>query len=480
MAKLVAIGDSITQGFQSGAIKKTDLSYPVMIARSLGLSIPTDFPLPSFPESGLPLNLEELLIFMQDSLGREIDTGEWFFRFPFLLSRFMDQVEDLYERGTGKYDQPSAFRGTYHNLAVWGFRVFDSFTVDSEYCQQQIKKSEGRIEDDFLGLPSAPMYRTAYKVLNPANKKKRANWTQMRNLEEINDKEGVENLIIWFGANDCLGTVVNLKLKQMPEDFSGDDPEERRQFNLTHPKIFAQDFERLIKEVKKAISENTRVFVGNVPYVTIPPITKGIGELAANSKYFDKYGRFFADEDNFNPFFNSYLKGEEVKHIDETIDTFNEIIKQQVSEAGQNWHLVDLSSILNSLAVKRNHLLNSPEEPLKQYYASLGINDHPLLRLDPIPSVLKLDSRDHKRIGGGLFSLDFVHPTTISYGIVAEAFLREMKKVGVPNADPLHLNWNEIILQDSLIQAPPVLWDDIVSAAERNVTLWDLIFRIFN
>jgi hypothetical protein len=28
MAKLVAIGDSLTQGFQSGAILRTDLAYP--------------------------------------------------------------------------------------------------------------------------------------------------------------------------------------------------------------------------------------------------------------------------------------------------------------------------------------------------------------------------------------------------------------------------------------------------------------------
>ncbi|MGK7877493.1 MAG: hypothetical protein AB4426_30585 [Xenococcaceae cyanobacterium] len=33
--KLVAIGDSLTQGFQSGSISKTDLSYPAMIARCL-------------------------------------------------------------------------------------------------------------------------------------------------------------------------------------------------------------------------------------------------------------------------------------------------------------------------------------------------------------------------------------------------------------------------------------------------------------
>ena len=34
--RLVTIGDSLTQGFQSGAIFNTKLSYPMMIAREMG------------------------------------------------------------------------------------------------------------------------------------------------------------------------------------------------------------------------------------------------------------------------------------------------------------------------------------------------------------------------------------------------------------------------------------------------------------
>lgn len=43
--RLVTLGDSITQGFQSGAIFNTQLSYPVIIAKELGwgnfVSLPT-------------------------------------------------------------------------------------------------------------------------------------------------------------------------------------------------------------------------------------------------------------------------------------------------------------------------------------------------------------------------------------------------------------------------------------------------------
>ena len=477
MARLVAIGDSLSQGFQSGAILKTEWSFPALIARALGLSLPSGFRIPSFPGNGLPLNMESLLHEIEPHLGNDISTGEWFFRFPTLLNQFIDDIEELYERGRGS--RKSNFSGQYHNLSVWGFRVADSYTIDSEYSKRLIEQDEGRIEDDFLGLPSGPMYRTAMKVLNPGQLTRKNKWTQIDNLSAINQEEGVENLILWLGANDCLGTVFSLKIEQMPSDFSSNDPEERRQYNLTHPDIFKRDFQTLVERIEASISRETRVFVATVPHVTIPPITSGIGQLPVGSKYFSFYGRFFANSENFNSLFNAHLTGKEAELIDGIIDKFNEIIRQQV-ENKANWHIVDIGAMLDSLAVRRSGLTTSPDEPLKAYFRSLGIIEHPLLRLEPIPNILRLDTRDRTRLSGGLFSLDCVHPTTIGYGLVADFVLRKMQEVGVPGANPNHLNWLEIIANDSLLQAPPVLWDDIIAAAERNSTLWDIIFRVLN
>jgi hypothetical protein len=58
--RLVTIGDSLTHGFQSGAVFNTDLSYPAIIAYELGWF--DQFRQPSYPGfGGLPLNLEFLL-----------------------------------------------------------------------------------------------------------------------------------------------------------------------------------------------------------------------------------------------------------------------------------------------------------------------------------------------------------------------------------------------------------------------------------
>ena len=83
-----------------------------------------------------------------------------------------------------------------------------------------------------------------------------------------------------------------------------------------------------------------------------------------------------------------------------------------------------------------------------------------------------------RRRTGGLMSLDGVHPTTVGYGIVAELFLAAMQEAGIAQADPSRLDWASVIAQDSLLQAPPTTWDDVVEAAQNNATLWDLAFRV--
>src|SRR5436309_6513161 len=57
--RLVAIGDSLSQGFQSGAIYNTDLSYPAIIAAEVGW---TGYRYPRYGgPGGLPLNIELLV-----------------------------------------------------------------------------------------------------------------------------------------------------------------------------------------------------------------------------------------------------------------------------------------------------------------------------------------------------------------------------------------------------------------------------------
>ncbi|GET38961.1 SGNH/GDSL hydrolase family protein [Microseira wollei] len=95
-AKLVAIGDSLTQGFKSGSISQTHLSYPAMIARCLG---ETDFKVPDFAgEGGLPVNLETLFQMLAAKLGEKIGVSDSISAF-LATQGFLDRVENYWERG---------------------------------------------------------------------------------------------------------------------------------------------------------------------------------------------------------------------------------------------------------------------------------------------------------------------------------------------------------------------------------------------
>ena len=475
--RVAAIGDSLTQGFMSGAISRTDTSFPALIADALHLEIPRDFSVPSFPGSGLPLNLEECLHYIGAQLGPEPSGARtWLWRFPQHFRDFADRVEDLYERGAG--NNRASFGGTYHNLAVWGFRVHDSYTVTPQVCQEAIDDDEGWIEDDFLGLPSAAMYRTAWRVLNPRRLAARDGLTQISALSDLIDRhDGLDVLFLFLGANDCLGTVLSLEVNDMSEHQGKitNNPVGRRKWNLTSAEQFEKDYQRLVQELDAVLPSKTKVFVATVPHVTIPPVTRGIGKY--DGKYFEYYARFFMTEGAFNPWLNAHISREQAELIDERIDEFNRTIKKAAKK--NSWHVVDVSKSLDTLAVRRNGFEADPGRALRDYFARQGIADHPLLNLDPVPSILTLKTADGgQRLGGGLFSLDCVHPTTIGYGLIAEMFLRKMKDANVSGADPQRLNWRRIIQQDRLLHSAPAIWDDVVDAAQNNTLIWDVLFSI--
>ena len=473
--RMASLGDSITQGFMGGAIEKTGLSYPTLIARSFGLRVPEEFRVPRFPKDGLPLNLERLLGEIEASTGPNVDPLEWVSTLPIAVERYLDRVEDYWEHGAGA--GPANVGGFFHNLAVWGFTVNDACTITPRLCDDVIDREEGWIDDDALGVPSAPMYRTAKRVINPKDHPDRRGDTQADALRKLVAQDGpLDVLILWYGANDCLGTVFDLDIRDMTEHVGGvpSHPAARRRWNLTSEAQFRLDYERLAAEVDAINGTDTAVFVGTVPHVTIAPVARGIGPL--EDRYFDHYARFFIDDDSFSRLFHSHLKRNEAIRIDQRIDRFNDTIRA-LANVRPNWHLVDTAAALDLFAVRRQGFGGDPGEAIRRYYAEQ--EDHPLLQVTPLPSLLMLRTDEGgQRHGGGLTSLDGVHPTTIGYGIIAELFLKAMQGADIEGADPARLDWPFIIANDTLLQSPPKTWDDVVGAAERFATIWDLVFRV--
>ena len=507
MPKLVAIGDSLTQGVMNGALSETRLSYPALIAEAMGLTVwrpdidqaPNDqagFRVPYLPGEGIPLNIKALLQYIENGFDSDIeDLQEWVMQFLPRFENYMDELEKFYEEGEGS--QASSYCGIYHNLAAPGFRVLDSFKVHSRYCTEQIEDTGNLLRwlgrnDLFNPLPSAPMYRIGRRVLNPQLHDNRMYWTQITNLGQITETEGkIENLILFLGANDCLGTVVHLDMKDMAQEggIPTSDPEDRRkQYNLTSPERFRADYEEMVRQISSAISPDTKVFVGTVPHVTIPPITRGIPadtRLSSDPRYFLHYGPFYAHPSRTDLSYRP-LTGNQVIAIDRRIDCFNSIIQETIGRVPVNgiWRTVDICRSLDDLSVKRNRAEGRERELLENFFERLNISDRSLLEEEPIPSTLRFEIDGEQRRQGGLFSLDCIHPTTVGYGLIAEDFLHAMKAPEFCHEEPERCNWRidwgHILSRDTLIQCPPRLWDDIIRAAENRRTLWNLLlFRLW-
>src|SRR5687767_6163761 len=201
LMKLFTIGDSIPQGFMSGAAARTNLAYSTLIAGCMGLEDGYEYP--RWAAGGLPINLEIILRRLEKQYGDNVNPLEWALALR-TVNRVIEDAEDYYERGDGRADAPYTGNGAevmfFHNVAFQVCDVADSWALTPAVCQEMISKAESG--GDFLPFsgPNAAYYRTALKVLNPSLGAEYEEFSQIWWLAEHASKdEGVENLILWLG-----------------------------------------------------------------------------------------------------------------------------------------------------------------------------------------------------------------------------------------------------------------------------------------
>src|SRR5207302_6031894 len=115
--RLVTIGDSLTHGFQSGAIFKTDLSFPALIARELGWY--DEFVHPHYPAfGGIPLNIEWLIHELERDFGDKISWWEGVAA-AVRIRQHLAESEDWWDIGPGS--QPPKDRRRCRNLGIYGW-----------------------------------------------------------------------------------------------------------------------------------------------------------------------------------------------------------------------------------------------------------------------------------------------------------------------------------------------------------------------
>ena len=280
------------------------------------------------------------------------------------------------------------------------------------------------------------------------------------------DDGGIENLIVNLGANNALGTITRLGDPLLTNDDILSDPvRNRERFNLWRPEHFDRFFGELVEGIESLGAE--RVFVASIPHVTIAPLARGVGttpqdRLPSAPKYFKFYTRFWITDEQFDPAKHRHITGDQAKMIDGFIDRYNETITRAV-DAHDGWHLVDVNDRLTRLAFRRFREvgLEPPNGPYEfpagwdQALAAAGLSEL---------TTHYFTMADNRRLRGGLFSLDGVHPTTMAYGLLAYEFIKVMRQAGVefrvaatgsPRPDSVVPDFSRLLRLDTLVSAAP-------------------------
>jgi hypothetical protein len=457
--RLVTIGDSLSQGYASGAVYQTDLSYSAIIADELGWD-GLRYPRYGGP-GGLPLNLELLMRELEKHFGAEVN---WW-KLPMALfqgRQFMDQVEDYWERGPGAV--PPAPSAINHVLAVYGWGLRDALDRTAESCAAEI----GAPTDDLVHqIVQNHCARAALRVLPRITEADRrstvfdAAAALGAQLGAGADPEhGIETLVVFLGANNALGAVTQLRVVWSGPGY--DDLARNAPFTVWRPGDFIAELARVATKVQAIRARH--VIWCTVPHVTIAPIARGVdGKVRPGSRYFSHYTRPWISDSDFDPGRDPSITGDQARAVDSAIDQYNDAITAVVADArrrGRDWYLLDIAGVLDRLASRR--YLDDPQArpswwrpyPLPSELAALA----------PVPDSRFLTSDGTGRRTGGLFSLDGMHPTTVGYGIVAQELIDIMVRAGVtfyqpdgqtPRIGPIRVDFTRLIRRDTLLTHPP-------------------------
>lgn len=466
--RLVAIGDSLTQGFQSGAIFNTSLSHPVMIAKELGWSSAFRFPTYGGPGDGLPLNLEKLSRQLEQEFGNTLDLWEMG---PLLifLRQYLDEIEDYWERGEGT--RLPTGTPINHNLAVYGWDLRNTISHNADRCLQTLKQNPA--QDDFLRqVVEYHNERAALRVLNTARNTAGQALTPLQaaaalgieGAQETGTGDGIETLLILIGSNNALGSILTFNMKWSDKGY--DDINLNDQYTVWRPIHFQAEFNQIVTIAKQIRARH--IIWATVPHVTIAPYARGTGgKLQPGSRYFPFYTLPWIKDSEFNPKRHPHLTGFDALAIDSAIDQYNDIITAAVRQArqeGRDWYLFDMAGLLDRLAARR--YINDPAARPSWWDAVGGAYPLPpaLQALTPVPDSRFYISGPKGRTQGGLFSLDGIHPTTIGYGILAQEVIKVMQRAGVKffesdgkteRKGEIQISFPRLVAIDTLISNPP-------------------------
>jgi hypothetical protein len=468
--RLVALGDSLTQGFQSGAIFNTDLSYPALIARELGWY--DSFRHPEYRGyGGLPFNLEYLIRELELRYGNTLDWWE-LASAVFYVHQLLTHMRDYWEHGAGSQIPRTA--GIMHNLAISGYDIRDVLSRTADYERASMVTPQ---DSALRPLVENSGQLTALYVLDSARAADGRALTALEAASALGGDGGIETFLLFIGSNNALRTVIDLQLKWSGPGY--DDLAQKGAYNIWRPTDFAEELDVLADGVDSISAQH--VVWSTIPHVTIAPIARGVGgKMRPGSRYFPYYTRPWIEDASFDSSVDPYITGNQARAIDSAIDQYNDAIVAVVRDGrnrGRDWLVLDTAGLLDRVAARRYQL-----DPLARpsWWTPYRLPSA-LAALNPPPDSRYMAVDASGRIAGGLFSLDGVHATTITYAILAQEFINVMSVAGVtfcqadgttPRTGPILIDFLRMIARDTLVSDPPrSLSSDLKSVGWANDVL---------
>jgi hypothetical protein len=366
------------------------------------------------------------------------------------------------------------------NCAYEGMRVADAWELTPALCEDKINADPSGIRNNRgVAVASQPFYRSAYRVLNPQGKQKYKSYTALSWLEHLAKSEGVENTIVFLGANNALGTIFDLKVKISPGTGGSHGSRigaDEFRYNLWHPRDFHYEYSQLIEKLCVALKENKdsdwKVYVGTVPLVTIAAILEGFGEerlvddpqvplgqADRQFRYYQYYKYYGVRDETAIRDESKHMSFRDALFIDKVIIEYNQTITSLVAAKNkalgrEAFIIVDISKVLTDMAWKRNSGMPRYELPPELAWVYPPLNT----------KFYRVDAAG-KLADGGVFGLDGIHPTVIGQGLIAWEFLKAFQKHESASAGA-SLNWGRIIQEDELYQKPIAVIRDIIENDE--------------
>ena len=455
--RLVVIGDSLSHGFQSGAVFNTDISYPAMIADELGWG--SKFRYPRYGGlGGLPLNIEYLCRDLEQRVGPTVSPWE----VPLALFRarqYLDEIEDYWERGAGS--TVPEFTDYMHVLAVYGWDLADALRKTANTCHKVLGKPKSnfvaQLVEDHAERAAARVYPQIGADRN------RTFFDTAKAMGEDHDPgeaHGIETLVIFLGANNALPAITKLKVLWSGEEYA--DLTAKVNYTVWDPAHYRAELDEVVQQVRAIKARH--VIWCTVPHVTIAPLARGIGaKVRPGSRYFPYYTRPWITQRDFDPHQDRHITDAEARAVDCAIDLYNKTLEDHVREAREaklDWLLLDTAGMLDRLASRR-YIEDVNARP--DWWTPYPLPG-PVAALTPaVDSRFIAGDGEGGRAQGGLFSLDGVHPTTVGYGLIAQEMINIMRSAGVvfrhrdrsERPDPVALDFNRLIARDSLLLHPP-------------------------